>query len=218
MTKYGSLDRPPAADLTCMIVHMSLGQLGEALRRTRLEAGMRQDEVATRADVDQSMISVYERGQRDPSWSTFRRLVRGAGATAEVRLEALPTGDEAAFPLADLQRQLTATDDRRRRRLVLEFVSRFAATEPARRVALLLDEPAPVGDARWDALLGALAEHLAFHDAVDPPQWCTGPNRFLDRPWYWIDLPSVRRRAKLGAPTAFRRRNVWVDRSDLERV
>ncbi|MDQ1517037.1 MAG: hypothetical protein QOE80_2867 [Actinomycetota bacterium] len=201
-----------------MIVHMASSQLGDALLRARLEAGLRQDEVAARADVDQSMISIYERGRRDPSWSTFRRLVHGAGAAAEVRLETLPAGDGKAFTIAELGRQLQETDDRRRRRLVLEFVSRFAATEPTHRVALLLEEPTPVGDSRWDALLGALGEHLAFHDAVDPPQWCTGSNRFLDRPWYWIDLPSVRRRVRLGAPTAFRRRNVWVDRSDLERV
>jgi transcriptional regulator with XRE-family HTH domain len=174
--------------------------------------------VAARADVNQSMISIYERGRRDPSWSTFRRLVHGAGAAAEVRLEPLPLGRADAFTVAELGHQLHDTTDRRRRRLVLEFVGRFAATESTRRVALLLDEPAPVGDPRWDALLGALAEHLAFHEAVDPPEWCTGASRFLDHPWYWIDLPSVRRMAQLGAPTAFRRRNVWVDRSDLERV
>ena len=201
-----------------MIVHVRSSELGDALLRARVEAGMRQDEVAARADVNQSMISIYERGHRDPSWSTFRRLVHGAGAAAEVRLEPLPVGEARAFTVAELGRQLEDTIDRRRRRIVLEFVSRFADTEPTHRIALLLDEPTPVGDPRWDALLGALAEHLAFHEAVDPPQWCTSPSRFLDHAWYWVDLPSVRRMAQLGAPTAFRRRNVWVDRSDLKRV
>lgn len=66
-------------------------------------------------------------------------------------------------------------------------------------------------------MLGAIAEHLSLHEAFDAPDWCTEPIRFLDHPWYWVDLPSVRRRALTGAPTAFRRRNVWVDRVDLQR-
>jgi hypothetical protein len=164
------------------------------------------------------MISLYERGRREPTWPTFLRLLSAAGATAEVRVRELPT-QSGALSLADLAEHLTqAHTEASRRRLVLDFVGRYAEADPARRTALILACPREVGDPRWDALLGALAEHLAFHDAVDPPDWCTQPDRFLDRPWYWIDLPSVRRRALTGAPTAFRRRNVWIDRTDLERV
>lgn len=185
------------------------------LRRARLDAGLSQAGLASRAGVDQPMVSTYEHARRSPSWTTFQRLVRGAGAVAEIRLEPLP---DAAFTLADLGRHLaTSTDDRRRRRLVLDFVGRFSHTVVHQRRALLVDQPEPIGERPWDALVGALAEHLAFHEAVDPPEWCTEADRFLDRPWYWVDLPSVRRRALAGAPTAFRRRNVWVDRIDLER-
>lgn len=164
------------------------------------------------------MVSLYERGRREPTWPTFVRLLAAAEATAEVRVVALPDGG-AQLTLARLaEHLLEARSDVRRRRLVLDFVGRYGAADPARRVGLLLARPGPAGDERWDALLGGLAEHLAFHDATDAPTWCVEHHRFLDHPWFWVDLPSVRRRALVGAPAAFRRRNVWVDRSDLERV
>ncbi|MGQ0778803.1 MAG: helix-turn-helix domain-containing protein [Pseudonocardiales bacterium] len=195
-----------------------LGRLGDALRDARVGAGLRQGEVAARAGVDQSMVSRYERGLREPSWPTFLRLLDAATAAAEVRVEALP-GSSDDLTIAVLATLLGAIEDeRRRRRLVLEFVSRYGVTDRGVRVGLLIRRPEPTGDARWDALLAGLAEHLAFHDAVDAPGWCVEEGRFLDTPWYWVDLPSVRRRALLGTPSALRRRNVWVDRVDLERV
>jgi len=162
------------------------------------------------------MVSAYEHARRAPTWTTFERLVGGAGAVAEIRVEPLA---ENAFTVAGLGGHVAASrDDHRRRRLVLEFLAQFATTPEFQRRALLVSRPEPTGERPWDALLGAIAEHLAFHDAVDPPGWCVEAGRFLDRPWYWVDLPSVRRRALTGAPTAFRRRNVWVDRIDLQRA
>ena len=160
------------------------------------------------------MISAYEHGRRDPSWGTIDRLVHAAGAVAELRVELVPPD---GFTIGDLSRLLRDADDGRRRRLVLEFVTRFHGTPPHERRGLLVERPDDTKLPTWDALVGALAEHLAFHEAIDPPQWCSDPDRFLPQPWYWVDLPSVRRRAVAGAPTAFRRRNVWVDRVDLER-
>jgi hypothetical protein len=161
------------------------------------------------------MVSVYEHERREPTWPTFTRLLRAVGAVAVVLVEPLPAN---ALTLSDLAPHLSAThDDRRRRRLVLEFIGRFSNTPPSHRRGLILERPILIGDRRWDALLGALAEHLAFHDAIDPPSWCTEDDRFLDAAWYWIDLPSVRRSTTTTAPTAFRRRNVWIDRADLQR-
>lgn len=122
------------------------------------------------------------------------------------------TLQELAGLLAD-----AATEDRRQR-LVLDFVVRFDDADRDRRHALLLSSPVLTGNDRWDALLDALAEHLAFHDAAEPPDWCTEDDRFLPHPWFWVDLPSVRSSVLLTAPAAFRRRNVWIDRSDLQRV
>lgn len=215
--RAGPPTHEPSTVLECMIVYMPR-ELGQALRAARSVAGMRQAEVAARAAIDQPMVSLYERGKREPSWPTFIRLLSATGAAADVRVVALPLGP-SALTIAELATHLAAVGtDSRRRRLVLDFLGRYADADPARRPGLLLTCPGAVDDPRWDALLGALAEHLAFHDAVDAPQWCTQPHRFLDHPWFWVDLPSVRRRARIGAPTAFRRRNVWIDRTDLQRV
>lgn len=199
----------------CMIVYMP-GELGALLREGRIHADLRQCEVAELAEADQSMISLYERGQREPTWPTFLRLLSAADAVAEVRVANL---DGQHLTLENLARHLTESEsDSTRRRLVLDFVGRYRDADAGRRFGLLLGQPESTGDVRWDALLGGLAEHFAFHDAVDPPAWINEHCRFLDYPWYWVDLPSVRRRALLGTPSAFRRRNVWIDRVDLERV
>jgi transcriptional regulator with XRE-family HTH domain len=171
--------------------------------------------VGAAAGVDQSMVSAYEHDRREPTWSTFRHLLSAAGSVADLRVAPMP---RAAFPLSELTDSIcAASDPTRRRRLVLDFITRYNATDLIARRALVLDPPASTGDQRWDALLAAIAEHVAFEDAFDAPTWCATPERFLDAAWFWVDLPSVRRRALISAPTAFRRRNVWVDRSDLDR-
>jgi hypothetical protein len=51
-------------------------------------------------------------------------------------------------------------------RLVREFLEEFKHEAGQSRQALLTEPPPPTADVRWDALLGAIAEHLAFHDAL----------------------------------------------------
>ncbi len=53
-----------------------------------------------------------------------------------------------------------------------EFLDEFYV-EPskAKRQRMLEDEPAPTGNARADAYLAAVAEHLAFRHGLDVPDW-----------------------------------------------
>lgn len=89
------------------------------------------------------------------------------------------------------------------------------AVDVARAIA---NEPAPTGDARVDALLGAVAEHVAFHRDIEAPAWCSASTRFLHEAWFPVDLPSVRVRALVSSPASFWRRGVYIDRSDLDRA
>ena len=68
--------------------------------------------------------------------------------------------------LAQIASRLTGTaDDKLRWKLVWEFLEEYRWEPPEAQPSLLEDEPAPIGDERWDALLAALAEHLAAqHD------------------------------------------------------
>lgn len=106
-------------------------------------------------------------------------------------------------------------DDRRRLRLVFEFL-RAAQEDGHPPLLLAAREPERTGDARFDALLAAIAEDLCVRAEVEPPAWVHGRDRFLNGFWWVSDLPSARARALVHAPASYRRRGVMLDRHDLE--
>ncbi|WP_148059068.1 XRE family transcriptional regulator [Rathayibacter sp. PhB127] len=62
-------------------------ETGDLLIEARSRAGLHQSEMAERAGVAQSMISAYERGAREPTLPTLRRLLSAAGFTLDLSLE-----------------------------------------------------------------------------------------------------------------------------------
>jgi transcriptional regulator with XRE-family HTH domain len=64
-----------------------LAALGEAIRRTRLEAKLTQEELADLVQTDTTQINGLERGVRNPSYTTLLRLV----AALETRVGVLAT-------------------------------------------------------------------------------------------------------------------------------
>jgi hypothetical protein len=58
------------------------------------------------------------------------------------------------------------------------------------QLSLLRDEPPPTGDERWDALLAAVAEHLAAQHDLAPPEWAE--TRVLQQPWFPAELETQR--------------------------
>jgi hypothetical protein len=75
-------------------------------------------------------------------------------------------------------------------------------------------KPSLVGDERWDALLAALAEHLAAKHDLAPPAWAEP--RVLRRPWFPAELRVQRADALVRAPAAFRKHGVYLSAADLE--
>jgi transcriptional regulator with XRE-family HTH domain len=65
------------------------GDLGAALRILRTRAGLTQEQVATRADLDPPYLSRVESGFRDIRWSTLQRLLTAIGADLRELGEAL---------------------------------------------------------------------------------------------------------------------------------
>lgn len=86
--------------------------------------------------------------------------------------------------------------------------------DPAPAIA---QEPEPTGDARFDAYLGALAEHVALKRDVDRPPWSVDRSRFLDSFWFVSDVDGFRAVALAASPAAFRRRGVFLGPGALER-
>lgn len=64
------------------------------LQLARLKAGMSQRELAERAAVPVTMISAYERDQRQPTLATLLRLLRAAGFDLRLHLAAYDPHDE----------------------------------------------------------------------------------------------------------------------------
>jgi hypothetical protein len=97
---------------------------------------------------------------------------------------------------------------------IWEFLEEYRWEQAEKQAELLLDEPPATGDARWDVLLGALAEHLAAKLDLAPPDWSR--TRTLATPWFPSTLPSKRMEALVWAPAAFRKHGVYLSARDLD--
>lgn len=67
-------------------VMSELSSAGALLRSARVRAGLSQAELAARAGVTQSVISVYESGRRQPALSTLAVLVEAAGSRLDIQV------------------------------------------------------------------------------------------------------------------------------------
>jgi len=102
---------------------------------------------------------------------------------------------------------------------VREFLDEFSLRADERsRAAAIVARPEATGDERYDAYLGALAEHLSLAHGLERPAWSLEPVRFLDRFWFVSDVPGFRAVSIAQAPAAFRRRGVFVPERSLHRV
>ena len=101
----------------------------ELLQAVRRRQGLTQAELARRAGTSQPVVSAYEHGRRDPTYTTLRRLIEAGGE--RLQLSASPAG-------SDLPR---AADDRERARRLLDVLSLVEAIPVRRPRAALLDAP-----------------------------------------------------------------------------
>jgi hypothetical protein len=117
--------------------------------------------------------------------------------------------------VADLAGHLSRTSDEKTRwKTFWEFLEEYRWESEDAQAALLVDEPPSVGDERWDALLAAVAEHLAAKHDLAPPGWAE--LRVLGRPWFPAELRVQRADALVHAPAAFRKHGVYLAAADLE--
>lgn len=85
------------------------------------------------------------------------------------------------------------------------------------RERAIAEGPAPTAEPRYDAYLGALAEHVALEHGLTVPAWATSSERFLDRFWFVSEVPGLRAIAIAQSPAAFRRRGVFIGSNALQR-
>jgi hypothetical protein len=102
---------------------------------------------------------------------------------------------------------------------VREFLDEFSVRySPELRAAAIVERPPQTGDSRFDAFIGALAEHLALRFELERPPWSVEQDRFLERFWFVSEVPGFRAIAIAQAPAAFKRRGVFIPERSLQRV
>jgi len=106
--------------------------------------------------------------------------------------------------------------------VLAEFVDSFdlAGTDDA-RFASIEQEPMLTGNARLDALVGAMAEYLAKQRRLGRvPHWVCDPARRLAEPWFTTESPSPAMREYLtfSSPGEFSSRNIFTEERPLRRA
>jgi hypothetical protein len=112
-----------------------------------------------------------------------------------------------------------AGTDELRWRLVAEFFEEFQNEPESTRGELIKADPDTTADKRFDVLLGAIAEHLAYHHNLPVPKWAITEDRlWMGTAWFPNNLPSARVWALAHSPAAFRRRGIFIHPDDLGRA
>jgi hypothetical protein len=162
--------------------------------------------------TSQSWVARMESGEVDVGLSSVRRYLGVLRARLDVQLDSTAEPGFRPMTLESLGRAARrhVADGETMLRLCLQFIDDFREADPVSRVSLLEDAPPPTGDARWDAFLAGLAEHLAYHGDLPIPRWVGGKGRSLKQWWFLSDLPSVMASALAESPAAFRSRGIFV--------
>ena len=102
--------------------------------------------------------------------------------------------------------------------VVREFLDQIPRLSAPELASAIEERPDATGDARADALLGAIAEHVAATVDRRAPRWAAEPERFLERFWFVSRVPGFRAISLAQTPVALKRRGIlWPARS-LTRV
>jgi hypothetical protein len=95
-------------------------------------------------------------------------------------------------------------------RLAFRCVEIFDRAPVDEHQSVVAPEPASTGDARYDALLAAIAEYLCAREGLLAPTWVEDPKRFLDQWWFVSGVRSLHADAIVHSPISFARRGVFI--------
>ena len=127
------------------------------------------------------------------------------GTSVGFSLSAYIEGIGAGWPEGDIARMIVHG-------LPREF---HALSTVDQRAALA--ERVPLTRTKWDALLAAMVEHVAWLHGHEPPAWVEEPERFLDSTWVQSPIRVIRMDSLMFSPAAFLRHGAIPDPADLDR-
>ncbi len=178
----------------------------------RAQAGLSQGELATRAGTSRTRLSAYEHGHTEPGLGALERIAAGAG----LELAVVPAGTARVRGRVGAIAEVVRDDATYALRLVAELVDWLRRGIVP--IAALDADPGSIGDERWDALIGGIAEMMA-HELDHPvPTWASAPSRRLAEWWFIGRYQSTRPFALLTTPPALAARGVFVSAASLGSV
>lgn len=179
----------------------------------RARSGLTQARLAQRAGTSRTRLSAYEHQRTAPELDTLERLAAAAG----VELALAPRGSRRMAAQVDAIRSAVAGDRRSDAvRLIAESMAWVA--DGIVDLEAWQQEPASVGDRRWDAFLAGVAEMLFVRGGRPVPGWASSPARVLDHPWFVSSLRSLWPEIVVTTPAPLAARGVLVSASSLVSV
>jgi transcriptional regulator with XRE-family HTH domain len=181
------------------------------LRFARRRAQLSQREVARRAVTSSATLSRYESGSLTPNVTTYNRLIRACLPTSR-RWPSLAALGPAVARVLEAQGGLAAW------RLAAEVLDDENLGTASETALVIADDPGRTGDSRADALMAALAEHLALRRRIAVPGWTEDSTR-VARPWWFVaSSPAWIPTSLRDSPASFARRGIFVTAGALERL
>jgi hypothetical protein len=95
-------------------------------------------------------------------------------------------------------------------RIAFGVVQDFDKATAYERRLMVENRPPTTGEARYDALLAALVEHLCTGAGMPTPRWVDDPERFVEPWWFVAGLRSLQASALVQSPISFARRGVFI--------
>jgi transcriptional regulator with XRE-family HTH domain len=190
------------------------------IRHARMESTLTQSELARLSGTSQPTLAAYEAGRALPRLDTLERLLECSGHDLVISIR--PKARRGAVPMIDVGREIAkiATEEGGSGvwRRLLDFVDDFRGSSTAGKRWLVNEEPALVGDVRFDAALAGVVDFLCNESDLAPPAWTAGPDRLAQPFWFVSGLPGFEAMALRDTPVALGRHGVFVNEGAFERV
>lgn len=150
--------------------------VGNELRRARLERGMTVRRLAELGKTSPAAISQIETGGRGVSVDRFASLLK----KTRHRYVVIPTLASSVGEVAESIGNFLLQDDNQAAfREFISFSDSLKKQDKGVRVAITLNKPESTGSALYDAALAALVEYWLQIDSLPIPSWVNDPTRKL---------------------------------------
>lgn len=150
--------------------------VGNELRRARLERGMTVRRLAELGNTSPAAISQIETGGRGVSVDRFASLLK----KTRHRFVVIPTLASSVGEVAESIGNFLLQDDNQAAfREFISFSDSLKKQDKGVRVAITLNKPESTGSALYDAALAALVEYWLQIDSLPIPSWVNDPTRKL---------------------------------------